>query len=278
MAEETNKTDKKKKKKGSSVLFYIVIIALIAIAAFSAYKVISIQHEYNVARRAYDDIADAANATIPEQTADPTDDEYEFLDLDWDAIKAESPNAVAWLKCNGTVINYPVALGTDNEFYLTHLVNGDWSGSGSLFVDYRQTEPFKGSFNTIIYGHRMRNGTMFSCLGKYFFEEGYWENNKCMELYTPNGDYIVEIFAAIYADANDGYVYKLDWENEDASARQEFLDYISSNNSMLGYDGSVSVTPDDHIIMMSTCQHSTGDARLLVFGKLVPRTETTGTN
>lgn len=269
MAEE-NLKKQKKHSKGGTVLFWIVICLLIAVAAFSAYKVITIQHAYYEANRTYDSLAGDANADVGEQTEEPSSDKYLYLELDWEKIKSESPATVAWLKSNGTPINYPVALGTDNDFYLTHMANGEWSANGALFIDYRQTEPFTGSFNTIIYGHRMKNGSMFGSLGKYFFEDGYWKKHKRLELYTPDQAYLVEIFGAIYADATDSYVYTLDWENEDASARQEFINYIASHNSMQGYDGSFTVTPDDHIIMMSTCLNATGDDRLLVFGKLVP--------
>ena len=85
-----------------------------------------------------------------------------------------NPDIVAWIYIEGTKINYPIVQGEDNSYYLKHLFSGEWNGSGCIFLDSRNDASFADR-HSIIYGHHMKNGTMFTDLDKYkkqdFFDE-----------------------------------------------------------------------------------------------------------
>ena len=84
-----------------------------------------------------------------------------FKDCDFDALTAVNPETIAWIVIPGTNISYPVCQHDDNQYYLDHTSQRESSFVGSIFADYRLQDPFK-EFNTILYGHRLLNQTMFS--------------------------------------------------------------------------------------------------------------------
>ena len=242
----------KKEKKKTGVIYKIVIGILICIIAFSLYKIGTIVYEYYVGTKQYSEVQELAGA------ADFTGA------LDWEALLEKNKDVKAWLYSKDTVINYPVVQGDDNDYYLYRMVNGEWNGKGSLFIDYRCENPFK-DFNTIIYGHRMKDGSMFRSLVEYRDDPEYYAEHKTMDLLTPDSKYKLEIFAAITIPA-DSDMYRISFDND--ADKQSYLDKISEEN-VLSTDVSVSV--DDEIVMMSTCTYEYDDARLVVYGKLVEK-------
>ena len=163
-------TRENKKKKKSDIIFRIITVILLCVMVFSAYKVVSILLEYHNGKSAYDALADiagtgkSAGAGILGSSGE---DDPEFLDINWEALMAKGSDVKGWLRSRGTSINYPVVQGSDNDYYLTHIMTGESSRHGSLFIDYRCEDPFN-CFMTVIYGHRMMNDNMFNRLGNYF--------------------------------------------------------------------------------------------------------------
>lgn len=246
----------KKEKKKSGILYKIVMTILICIIIFSGVKLGKIFYEYYKGSKVYDGIADLAGV------ADGMD-----VKINWEALEKENPDIVAWLYCKDTVINYPVVQGTDNTFYLNRMFNKDWNVKGTLFVDYRDEAPFE-NFNTVIYGHRMKDGSMFKCLGEYRDTEGYYKKHKKMKLYTKEKQYELQLFGAATIPS-DSDMYNM-WLTEDGE-KQEYINWILENNEIPGYDGSVQVSSSDKLVMLSTCTYEFENARLCVWGKLVEK-------
>ena len=163
------------------------------------------------------------------------------------------------------MINYPVVQGEDNQYYLYRMINGEWNGKGSIFIDYRCENPFS-DFNTILYGHRMRDGSMFNSLAEYR-DRDYYEKHRKMMLITPEKKYDLYIFGVVTV-ASDSDRYKYSFES--AEEEQEYLNWIRENSEI---DTDVSVSAGDRIVMLSTCTYEFEDARLVVYGKLVEREE-----
>ena len=111
--------------------------------------------------------------------------------MDFESLLAQGPDVKAWLELPGTVIQYPVAQGEDNSYYLKHLYDGTANKVGCLFIDYENAEDFSDN-NTIIYGHNMRDGSMFSALVEYK-AQAYYDEHPEMYLVTPEGGYVVEV-------------------------------------------------------------------------------------
>lgn len=151
----------------------------------------------------------------------------------------------------------------DNEYYLDHLCDGTYSKVGSLFVDYENQADFSDR-NTIIYGHNMRDGSMFALLNEYDSQAFYEEHPK-MYLVTPEGGYEVEIFAAFAAEPSES--------GSDASpgvwnGRRWGLHYVDHfHERSLLIETDVTVTGSDQVLTLSTCTPG-GTERFLVMGTM----------
>ena len=142
----------------------LLLCLLLGIACFSGYQVLRILHEYRAGADAYSKLEQFAPLPPAPEEAEETPAEPAWPEVDFAALAAVNPDVTAWLYGPDTGISYPVVQGTDNDYYLDHLFDGTANGAGCLFVDASCRPDFSGR-NTVIYGHRMKNGTMFAaCL------------------------------------------------------------------------------------------------------------------
>lgn len=196
----------------------------------------------------------------PEPTPRPIINQYVA-----DAI-AGNPDIVGHLVLPDTNVDYMVVHGEDNDFYLNHTPDKVEEYAGSIFLDYRCQRDFSNG-TTVVYGHNMKNGSMFNHLMKYgdktFFDEhpeGYF--------YLPDRNIIIEIFAALMVDHENEYVYRLGY-------REDHLEYIKENARQYR---ELDLQEDDHFITMSTCAYEFENARMVIIGRIVyeDELETTG--
>ncbi|PYG84308.1 sortase B [Ruminiclostridium sufflavum DSM 19573] len=181
--------------------------------------------------------------------------------VDFTLLEKINKDVVGWLASEGTEIDYPVVQGKDNDFYLSHLFTGESNKLGSIFMDYRNHKDFSDK-NTIIYGHNMKNGSMFSALTKYK-AQSYYDSFPTMLLYTPAGNFSVEWFAGIVTDGNYESV-RLDFKDEN-----DFKSYINSLKEKSTFEANTLVEADDRIITLCTCSYEFDNARYALFGKLI---------
>lgn len=240
---------KEKKERRSGPLFLIIIIILLLIIAFSLFNIARLIGKYQVGTVAYDKVA---AQVVPEEDAREN--------LNWKKLRKINKDTVAWLRNPGTVINYPVAQGEDNEFYLHHLITGEYDFKGSLFMEAANDRNFR-DFNTIIYGHRMKDGSMFHSLSEYLDRE-YYEKHKVMQLYTPQRVYELHVFAAMEVPV-DSPLYRIDFQSE--AEKQEYLNMVDAESVL---DTDIEPAASDRIVMLSTCAYDYENARDLVFGVL----------
>lgn len=257
--EMSKRANDKGEKKGGVPDFVqrVIIFCLIGIIIVSGYKVFSILSEYRKASKAYDKISEIAKAATDTFTGE----------IDWKSLLQINPEVEAWIYLEDSTINYPVAKAADNDYYLHRLIDETYNYSGTIFVDYRCEDDFAG-FNTILYGHHMKDGSMFAGLKKFVNESGYAEKHNKFELITPDEKYHLMVFSAYVADATgDTYTLSFDDESEEAV-------YISNvlSKSTISTE-NISVTADDRIVTLSTCVNAEGDARYVVHGKMVPWTD-----
>ena len=159
----------------------------------------------------------------------------------------------------GTKINYPIVQGGDNSYYLKHLFSGERNGSGCIFLDFRNDASFADR-HSIIYGHHMKNGTMFTGIDKYKKQE-FFDEHPVALLITPDKNYKVEFFAGYVAAPRDD-AWEIDFTEaefevwlQNAADRSCFTSEIAPNNS-------------DHILTLSTCSYEFDDARFVLVGAL----------
>ena len=127
-------------------------------------------------------------------------------DMDFSALRQQNPDVLGWILIPGTRVSYPVVQGTDNSYYLDHTWRGGKNSVGAIFMECRNSSDLS-DFNTIVYGHRMRNGSMFASL-KYYESQSYWAQHPCVYITDDRGSYTYEIFAA-YEVSTEGETYRL---------------------------------------------------------------------
>ena len=239
----------------------VITVCLIGIILVSGYKIGKTMWEYQVAKSAYTNISEKTAKVDPKQFTGV---------VDWKALKNVNPDVQGWLYQKGTVINYPVVQGTDNDTYLHTRFDKQWSGGGTLFVDCRMEKDFKG-FNSIIYGHHMKDGSMFRSIRGYTKEDGYYDKHKTLELATPHGNYHLVVFSAFITKATDEDTYKMTY---DEAEKQAYIDRAWERSELPITRDSVDVTKNDRLVTLSTCAYDYEEARYIVMCKMVPWTKT----
>lgn len=238
----------------------VITVCLVGIILVSGYKIGKTLWDYQVAKSAYTNISEKTAKVDPKQFTGV---------VDWKALKKVNPDVQGWLYQKGTVINYPVVQGTDNDTYLHTRFDKQWSGGGTLFVDYRMEKGFKG-FNSIIYGHHMKDGSMFRSIRGYTKEDGYYDKHKTLELATPHGNYHLVVFSAFITKATDEDTYKMTY---DEAEKQAYIDRAWERSELPITRDSVDVTKNDRLVTLSTCAYDYEEARYIVMCKMVPWTK-----
>lgn len=190
-------------------------------------------------------------------------------------MKANS-DIKAWIKIDGTNINNPVYQTTDNDFYIDHNMNKESSRYGALFIDKNNViSENKVSQNTIIYGHHMRDGTMFGDLKNYTDLE-FYKQNSIIDYTTLYKEGKYKIFGVFITNTlpehDDGEVFN--YLRTDFSSEQDFLSFVSEIKMRSIIDTGVDVIGSDEILTLSTCTYEFDDARLVVVARRIREDET----
>lgn len=179
-------------------------------------------------------------------------------------LRELSENAVAWLTVDDTKIDYPVMQGENNTEYLNKAPNGEFSLSGSIFLDSRNDKSF-GDPYSLIYGHHMEYGAMFGVLDEYK-DTIFFDKHKTGSLTVVYGDeYHIGFFAACKAPATEKVIF-----DPPESNNQALLEYL--NKHAVIYDPR-GVSAGSKLIALSTCQSAESNERMIVFGVLTSQNQ-----
>ena len=182
--------------------------------------------------------------------------------VDFAALQKRNPDTVGWIFCTGTAIDYPIVQGPDNEYYLARLFTGTSNAAGSIFLDYRNSPDFTDR-HSILYGHNMKNGSMFASLTSYRDPEYFREHPQFL-LCTPEKTYSVEIFSGYSAGVEDE-AWRISFDSE-----EEFADWAAQEKEKSCFESDITPSGTDHIITLSTCSYEFEEARFVVHGILRP--------
>ncbi|HWR40588.1 MAG TPA: class B sortase [Patescibacteria group bacterium] len=257
------------KSRPRRILHILMVLCVLGIL-YSAFILFSDSREYAKGNAAYQQVRlirkssepSTDQASAPLQTVGEASSEEQTNVVDFTSLERINPDVVGWLAAEGTEIDYPVVRGKDNDFYLRHLFTGERNKLGSIFMDYRNHSDFSDK-NTIIYGHNMKDGSMFSSLTKYK-DQRYYDNFPTMLLYTPVGDFTIELFAGIVVDGNYESV-RFDFKDDD-----DFQSYIDLLKKKSTFESNTIAKADDRIITLCTCSNEFNNARYALYGKLTP--------
>lgn len=250
--------------KKSKIIRIILSVVFIGIFAFSLYKITTQLLEENDSKALYEDIINDAVVelpavqSIPQNTDEPKPPAVPIT-VDFEKLKLKYPDIIGWLYSPNTKINYPVVLGKDNQQYLYNMPSGEPNKSGSIFADSRNL-PFDEAKNYIIYGHNMKNKTMFGTLDDYR-KTGYYEKHPVMYYLTPEKAYKLEIYSGFITEAGS-YVYTFE------HTEKSLADFMNKIKRKSTFKSEVKYQEGDRILTLSTCSYETEDSRYVVVGIL----------
>jgi len=176
-------------------------------------------------------------------------------------LQAALPGVIGWLTVPHTQIDYPFAQGINNDTYLHMDLDQRWSAAGTIFLDYRNSRDFT-DFNTILYGHHMRNGSMFGTLQR-FSEQAFFDANSTGTLFLADKTYEIQFIAFAVIQPNDAVIYN------HAIATEERVTFLEYTQTIARHYRDIGMTEHDQIITLSTCNYEFHDARMVLIGRLV---------
>lgn len=183
------------------------------------------------------------------------------ISVDFEALRAENPDIIAWLYLEDTVLNYPILWRMDdNAYYLTHLASQEVNEYGSIFADGRSSFPFH-DWNTLVYGHNMKDDTMFGIMDLYRTQD-FYDEHKTMYLLTPEENFRVDV-CCCFAVSVDSAIFEFPCTEK--SIESTIRDITTRSDIRC----DVTPSPDDRLISFSTCWDP-DDYRLVVVGVLRP--------
>ena len=255
-------------------IYFILIAVFVAILGTSTYFIIDHYKEANKQAELYDELADLVDATAQTDAAtEPAEQilysEEKTLLPELAELYKQNSDLVGWISIADTNINYPVMQSVNEpNFYLKHGFDKEYSDYGCPYVqeDCDVQEP---SDNLVIYGHHMKNGSMFAHLEK-FKEKGFWNEHRTITFNTLTDKQEYEIVAVfctvVYTDSADSFKY---YRFVDAESADEFNSYIAKCKELSIYDTGVTAEYGDKLITLSTCEYSRTNGRLVVVAKLI---------
>lgn len=167
------------------------------------------------------------------------------------------PDAIGWIYVPDTNINYPIMQGEDNDFYLTHGTDGRSLKCGCIELDFRCENRFQNNFN-ILYGHNMKNGSMFANVCR-FKEKSYYDSHPYGWVYTADSVYRLDFF----------YVAVTDWHDEIYNGYREVSEWIPRLKEISRIYENMELTEQDRLVLLSTCSYEFDNARTVLTGRLV---------
>lgn len=245
--------------KGDKIRYVILALAVI-IFIISAVKLVSTFQRYKNERERNDqikddvvDIEDTTTTAAEDKDGQHHENIKPHLNIDFDELKAINSDTVAWVDIPSLGITYPVVQHTDNDYYLGHDITHSASWSGAIYLGYEHNSNFEDD-RSLIYGHRMDDGSMFANLLKYddedFFKTQAEKHNNYVYIYMEDRVNVYEIFSItdVYYDEHPN-AFRISFPS--GYTKQDFLDYLKEIEL---YDTGVKAFADDKLLTLYTCQ------------------------
>lgn len=237
---------RKEKRKANNVKIIINIIQLIFIVVL-IYSLINIFLWYK-SNKANKQVMEELSQTIEIVKEDGEDDKK--YKINFEELKNKNSDTVAWLKVENTNIEFPVVKANDNSYYLTHNFNKEDNSAGWIFADYKNKFNGKDK-NIVIYGHNMRDNSMFGSLKNVIKEEWYNnEKNKYIILTTENEYSIYEVFSVYQIEKEDYYI------KTDFNSNKEFEEFLQKVKERSIKDFNIDISKENNILTLSTCANN----------------------
>ncbi len=269
---------KKKKKNKMPVSMIVAMVICGLVLAFSLWQLLGIYLEYKKGTDEYDELLQYVEEELPEEEygerpeeqpegeeifsgdEDEAPEEERLQRVSFEELKAINEDIVGWIEIPGTEINYPIMHTSDNAYYLNHTFRDTVNSAGSIFME-TLNDPTFADLHTIIYGHNMKNGSMFAGL-KNYTSPSYLVAHPDVYIDLEDGTHTYQIFSC-YEVTPDSDSYTIGFARD-----EQYETFLQNLKARSAYDTGVDVTIEDTIISLSTCTRS-GENRFLVHAKKV---------
>ncbi len=268
------------------LILKIILAASLLLMVVSATNIVLLSREYQKGINTYTNLEkyatvtqnsdkaaqesqDTADSENTEEVAEEIIEEPQIavdLDIDYDALTEINSDFVGWIYYAPLELSYPIVRGTDNDYYTHYTFENDKNSSGAIFMDFLNKPDFS-HFNTIIYGHNMRNGTMFGSLKKLLNDPSIIEEDPYIYIFTRDKIMMYEICAA-YITNDSSHTYDLTQTAEEQTA---YVKYIRDTADYYRNDTILEelLTEDTKLITLSTCHGLHSSNRTVIHGVLV---------
>ena len=233
--EEQKPSKVKKQNKRKDIIRKIILAICIVVFIYSAYNLITILLDY---KKIDDEFNDLRNEYV-----ENVDQKSQYMNINWQELLTRNSDVIGWVAIPDTNINYPILYGETNDTYIRTTIDKEYSIAGSIFVDSNNHNPFV-DLNTIMYGHNMKNDSMFSDLNEYLDSE-YGKTHPYVYVYLPDGT--VSKYKIVSAHKIDAFNEIYNLSNSDTTS---FYQNILKDNTMSVEFDQDGTTP---MIMLSTC-------------------------
>ncbi|SRR5699024_2027174 len=244
----------------NKIVSRIVTVVALSVFLYAAYGLTDVLIDYYKNRQMIANVQEMYYETEIEEDRAPNEIRSGF-----DELLKHNNDVVGWITIDGTQIDYPILQSTNNIDYLTKDYNNRETRAGSIFLDFRN-EIATENKNTVVYGHRMKDGSMFQHLTK-FLNEDFLKKHQTFEYDTLYDSYEAEIFS-VYNTLTDFNYIQTEFSDE-----AKYADLLEKMKNKSKYQTDVDVNYDDEIITLSTCDYvlDENEGRLVVHAKLTKK-------
>ena len=257
--------------KGKQQIAAVMAVVSLAVFLTSAIVVVSYFLESKKQEAAFQELEHMAEQkadSAPDGTdsSGETDDEEESFASEYELLSEKNPDFWGWVKIEGTQLSYPVMYTPDDpEHYLRRDFDGNYSMHGVPFLDGACSDDCG---NYVIYGHHMKDGTMFGSLLSYA-KKDYWEAHPTIQLNTSEGQSTYTILAAFHAEVynqEDSGVFRY-YQYTDLTDPELFNEYVEQVKAAALYDTDIEAQLGDQLLTLSTCSYHTKNGRFVVVAR-----------
>ena len=247
-------------KKRISILRLLILAAAVGVFCYAGMQLLDYNGENVQAERGNQALIEQAVVlveptveTVPGQTQ-PVGEQAP-IQVDFETLRSQNPDIIGWIYSPDTPINYPIAQSDDNDYYLRRLTDGTRNTAGTIFVDFRNAPDFSDR-NTLVYGHNMKNDTMFGTLSEYG-RQSYYEAHRELWLLTPEQTFRLEPIA--------GFVTRADSDSYTLFETREALrDYLETAVEQSVFESDLDPELVERIVTLSTCTYQGVDKRFIL--------------
>lgn len=244
----------------SRVLNRMIFVLALIVFAVAAVKLVQIGWDYYSADKEYDEMQKYVHleqCTESQPEGKDVGGEKVFS-VDFVSLQKENPDCIGWIYFPNLDISYPIMQGRDNDEYLRHTFQGEYATAGSIFIDSANALDFSDE-NTLVYGHNMKNGSMFGQL-KYYQEEEFYKKNPGFYIETPEGSSYYSIFSC--------YLASVEGQEEafatSFSTEEEYGHFLDTVKGYSFYDTGIKPGVGQNTVTLLTCNQAGDDYRFLI--------------